>query len=221
MHRLWPLTGDKADHVTKLLAEEPVLVADGHHRYEVAKNYRAELQATEGDSAGPADLVLALVVELAEEQLAVGAIHRLISGVSADEVRETMARHFVLTDTSAPDAGIGERMLAAEALTLITADGTWLAQPTGVTLESATMALDSSRLDLALLEMPDATVVYQHGWRECAGAVAAGEAVAAVLLRPATVEQIAEVSHGGERMPPKTTFFWPKPRTGMVFRRLA
>jgi uncharacterized protein (DUF1015 family) len=39
-------------------------------------------------------------------------------------------------------------------------------------------------------------------------------------LRPATVEQIAAVSHGGERMPPKTTFFWPKPRTGVVFRPL-
>ena len=63
--------------------------------------------------------------------------------------------------------------------------------------------------------------MYQHGWSECSDAVAAGEATAAVLLRPATVAQIAAVSHGGERMPPKTTFFWPKPRTGMVFRRLS
>jgi uncharacterized protein (DUF1015 family) len=39
-------------------------------------------------------------------------------------------------------------------------------------------------------------------------------------LRPATVEQIAAVSRGGVRMPAKTTFFWPKPRTGMVVREL-
>jgi uncharacterized protein (DUF1015 family) len=41
-----------------------------------------------------------------------------------------------------------------------------------------------------------------------------------VLLRPATVEQISAISRGGVRMPPKTTFFWPKPRTGMVIREL-
>jgi uncharacterized protein (DUF1015 family) len=68
--------------------------------------------------------------------------------------------------------------------------------------------------------LSDARVVFQHGWRECAEAVTAGNAAVAVLLRPATVEQIAEVCRGGDRMPPKTTFFWPKPRTGMVFRRL-
>jgi uncharacterized protein (DUF1015 family) len=41
-----------------------------------------------------------------------------------------------------------------------------------------------------------------------------------VLLRPATVAQIEHTAHGGERMPPKTTFFHPKPPTGLVFRAL-
>ena len=41
-----------------------------------------------------------------------------------------------------------------------------------------------------------------------------------MLLRPATVQQIADIAHGGERMPPKTTFFYPKPSTGLVFRSL-
>ncbi|HUC15651.1 MAG TPA: DUF1015 domain-containing protein, partial [Acidimicrobiales bacterium] len=49
-------------------------------------------------------------------------------------------------------------------------------------------------------------------------AVRKGEAAAAVFCRPASVSQIARIAHGGERMPPKTTFFWPKPRTGMVMR---
>jgi uncharacterized protein (DUF1015 family) len=220
-HRMWVLTGDRADHVTKLLAEEPVLVADGHHRYEVAKKYRDEQRAANGDRPGPYDLVMALAVELAEDQLAVGAIHRLISAVDTTDVVSALDRHFTLTPADAVDATIGQRMVDAGALALITADGTWLAAPTPATLAAATMELDSSRLDVALADLTNATVVYQHGWRECAEAVAAGEAVAAVLLRPATVEQIAAVSHGGERMPPKTTFFWPKPRTGVVYRRLA
>jgi uncharacterized protein (DUF1015 family) len=47
-----------------------------------------------------------------------------------------------------------------------------------------------------------------------------GTAQAGVLLRPATVAQIEATAHGGERMPPKTTFFHPKPKTGLVFRAL-
>ncbi len=219
-HRLWVLTGDRADHVTKLLAEEPVLVADGHHRYEVAKKYRDERRAANNDQPGDYDLVMTLAVELAEDQLAVGAIHRLISDVTATAVLETLEKHFTLTETGHIDATIGQRMVDAGALAVVAADRVWLAVPTPETLKTATMELDSSRLDVALTDLPDATVVYQHGWRECADAVTAGEAVTAVLLRPATVEQIAAVSHGGERMPPKTTFFWPKPRTGVVYRRL-
>ncbi|MEY2399218.1 MAG: hypothetical protein QOJ00_2392 [Actinomycetota bacterium] len=219
-HRLWRLPEDRAARVTEILAEAPVLVADGHHRYEVAKNYRLERQAESGDAPAPHDLVLALAVELAEDQLAVGAIHRLISGVPAPDILSALEGSFVLTPTAPVDRDIGERMVAAGALAVITADGTFLAQPTGVTLESAEMDLDSSRLDVALALLPEATVVFQHGWRECAEAVTAGNAAVAVLLRPATVEQIAEVCRGGDRMPPKTTFFWPKPRTGMVFRRL-
>ena len=219
-HRLWVLSQDAADHVTKLLAEEPVLVADGHHRYETAKNYRAEQQSVAGDAPAGYDLVLALAVELAEDQLAVGAIHRLISEVTAEDILTVLSRHFVLTPTASASADIGQRMINVGALAVITDAGTWLAEPTGVTIESALMDLDSSRLDVALAELPNASVVYQHGWRECRDAVANGEASVAVLLRPATVGQIAEVSHGGDRMPPKTTFFWPKPRTGMVYRRL-
>lgn len=221
VHRLWVLTGDAADRVTKILAEGPVLVADGHHRFEVAKNYRIERQAEDGAGPAPHDFVLALAVELVEEQLAVGAIHRLITGPSAAAIKAALEGHFVLTPTDAPDSGIGQRMVAAGGLALVTKEGTWLAVPTGVTIESATMDLDSSRLDVALAELPDASVTYQHGWHECTEAVHNGEAVAAVLLRPATVSQIAAVCHGGDRMPPKTTFFWPKPRTGMVYRRLS
>jgi uncharacterized protein (DUF1015 family) len=80
--------------------------------------------------------------------------------------------------------------------------------------------LDSSRLDVALAALPSPTVVYQHGVDNIRACVARGEAQAGVLLRPATVAQIVDIAHGGERMPPKTTFFYPKPRTGIVFRDL-
>ena len=61
-------------------------------------------------------------------------------------------------------------------------------------------------------------VTYQHGVDRVVKAVEAGEAQAGVLVRPATVAQIRANAASGERMPPKTTFFHPKPKTGIVFR---
>ena len=87
-------------------------------------------------------------------------------------------------------------------------------------VDAAIHDLDSSRLDVALAALPDHSLRFQHGWADAAAEAAGGRAQAAVLLRPATVSQIASVAEGGMRMPPKTTFFAPKPRTGMVIRDL-
>jgi uncharacterized protein (DUF1015 family) len=73
---------------------------------------------------------------------------------------------------------------------------------------------------VALAALPTHDVTFQHGPENVRRAVAAGEAQAGVLLRPASVAQIEATAHGGERMPPKTTFFHPKPKTGLVFRDL-
>ena len=64
------------------------------------------------------------------------------------------------------------------------------------------------------------SVTYQHGVGNVTAAVAEGRAEVGFLLRPATVAQIQAIAHGGDRMPPKTTFFAPKPATGIVVRPL-
>ena len=94
-------------------------------------------------------------------------------------------------------------------------------QPRPELVAAAAQDLDSSRLDVALAQLPPHQLTYQHGWDLADAAVTKGEAQAAVLLRPATVDKIAATGRGGQRMPPKTTFFWPKPRTGLVFRSAA
>ena len=111
-------------------------------------------------------------------------------------------------------------MAEAEALAVLTPTGAWLARPLPALTEKAAHDLDSSRLDVALAGLPPHHLVYQHGWDNAAAAVATGQADAAVLLRPATVSQIGAISRGQQRMPAKTTFFWPKPRTGLVVREL-
>ena len=107
----------------------------------------------------------------------------------------------------------------AGALCLVTADGAWLLRPRPDAMEGVRV-LDSSRLDKGLEAVPQFELTYQHGVENILAAVRSGKAQAGVLLRPATVEQIIDIAHGGELMPPKTTFFWPKPRTGQVFRLL-
>jgi uncharacterized protein (DUF1015 family) len=78
--------------------------------------------------------------------------------------------------------------------------------------------LDSARIAHALDGADGVAVRFQHGIDHVAAAVAKGDAGAGILLRPANVAQIEANAHAGHRMPAKTTFFHPKPRTGVVFR---
>ena len=72
-HQLWVLSDpDAVAAVRESVGSAPVVLADGHHRYETARAYQAECRAANGGQPGPYDFVMALVVELAEEQLNVG-----------------------------------------------------------------------------------------------------------------------------------------------------
>jgi len=166
--------------------------------------------------------VLAWVVEAREDQLMVAPTHRLVSGLpDGYDLPGALAGAFDLEATDPPGPNLATRMDEAGALALVTADGAWLLRPTPATEAGTEHALDSSRLDVALASLPPHGLTYQHGVQETVAEVAAGRAQGAVLLRPATVTQIAEVGRGAARMPPKTTYFTPKPRTGLVFRSVA
>lgn len=216
-HRLWRLTSPAVvDAISEAVAAGPVLVADGHHRYEIGLAYQAEAAGSGGE-----DRILALVVELSEEELSVRAIHRLVSGwPQGFDLLGALEPWFEVFETAPVDESILSRMEDAGALALVTRGSTHLLRPREETTARADHDLDSSRLDVALGELGPHDVRFQHGWELATAAVTRGEADAAVLLRPASVEQIAGVGRGGQRMPPKTTFFYPKPATGLVFRGL-
>ena len=219
-HELWALPADRVEKLVGLVGDAPVVLADGHHRLETAMNYRQEL-IDAGQVPGPADLVMALVVELSERELTVQAIHRLVSGLpEGTDVVEALGRWFELSEAGTVDGTITTRMQEAGALTVITPAGAWLARPKPATESAAEYPLDSARLDVALAALPAHDIAYQHGVANIASAVASGEAQVGVLLRPATVEVIESMARQRLRMPPKTTFFYPKPRTGLVFRSL-
>ena len=162
------------------------MIADGHHRYETALTYQAERRAATGGAAGDYDLVMAFVVELAEGQLSVGPIHRTISGVPADvDLAELFGRWFDTVHAGPADDQLVEAVAESGALALVTGRDVWLLTPREQTYAEAGSDLDSSLVALAV----DAAARGRRWPTSTTGArpssaVTAGEAQAAVLLRP-------------------------------------
>ncbi len=222
-HSVWRIDDPaRVRAISEAVGRTPVVVADGHHRYETSLAYRDERRRAAADgSAGGAESMLCFVVELVADQLTVRPIHRLLTGLPDDlDLLDALAPWF---DDAGP-APVGphllDRMDAAGALALLRPErDARLLVPRPEALTDAA-DLDSSRLEVALraLDVP-VTITYQHGVDQVTAAVAGGSAQAGVLLRPATVAQIDDNAHAGRRMPAKTTFFHPKPKTGLVYRR--
>lgn len=201
------------------VAADDALVADGHHRYAVSRTYRDEVRAAGGTRQDPAELTLAFVNELVADQLSVEAIHRLYTDVDADALRQALARSFVLTSTAAPDPGTLEAMASEGFLVLVTAQACWRLEPRPGAFDGV-RDLDGAWLEHAL-DGTGTTPTYQHGLAEAVAAVQQGRAAAAVLIRPVGVAEIERTAREGLLMPPKSTFFTPKLKTGAVLRPLA
>ncbi len=220
VHTVW-VVDDPATcaAIAEAVGGQPVVIADGHHRYETSLAYRREREQADGE-AGAAAATLAYVVELVDDELTVRAIHRLVDGLPpGTDLVAALEPWFA--PVGPPPAGmpLTTAMAEAGALCVVSPAGEVLLRPRPEALADA-RDLDSARLDVALAALPEHRLRFQHGVDNVRAAVAGGEAQFGVLLRPATVAQIEATAHGGDRMPPKTTFFHPKPKTGLVFRDL-
>ncbi|MGH9067645.1 MAG: DUF1015 family protein [Acidimicrobiales bacterium] len=222
VHEVWPITEPATvSAITSLVASAPVLMADGHHRYETALAYRAERREARGGAAGDYDSIMALVVELVEDELSVGPIHRIVKGLPEGfDLPAALSRRFEVIPGEGPGTGaaLTETLQRAGGPALVTAAGSWYLRARPETGREAGDDLDTARLQLALDELPDPEVSYHHDPAAVVEAVRSGRARAGFLVRPAPVPVIAEAARDGRRMPAKTTFFTPKLRTGMVFR---
>ena len=202
------------------IGTDDVLIADGHHRYGISRTYRDEVRAANGDRSNPADETLAFVNELVADQLSVEAIHRLYNDVSIDDLVSALDICFERSDAGTPDASTLATMDDDAVLCLVGGDGTaqWLRPRPGVF--DGVRSLDGAWLEHALVDVRH-TVSYQHGVDHVVDAVLSGAATAAVLIRPVSVAEIERTAREGALMPPKSTFFTPKLRTGLVVRSLA
>jgi len=248
VHRLWPISDvELVARLAELIGPQPIFIADGHHRYETALEYREQIRdmgLLRPDH--PANYVLMHCVAMEDPGLIVLPTHRLLRGLpdwSAEDLAERLSPAFAVeTVAHGPEAAADVwRMLEQAAqkgsLGLFTRkDRTWsIASIRAEGWEMMDRAADDHapewrRLDVAILhrlvlqrllgieELPEPK--YVHLVAEVVEGLRSGEFPLAALVAPATVQDIRGVSMQGERMPAKSTYFYPKLCSGLVINPL-
>jgi uncharacterized protein (DUF1015 family) len=194
--RLWRLDDDGT--IAGAFADTQLLIADGHHRYETALAYHEEVGNPESS------YMPVVLVTLEDPGLTIFPTHRIFS--ARPEVRlEGEAR-------DAPATALEElNALSRERAAVVVYDR-----------GETELAVDGAgELDVRLVErLGHEGIAYTPDWQEAVRAVDAGEAAVAVLMRPTRIEDVFEVAKRGETMPPKSTYFYPKLLSGLLFHPL-
>ncbi len=224
VHRIWRVADAAA--VQQLMADKKLLIADGHHRYETALAFRNE----NPDLAG-ADRVMMTFVNMYSPGLQILATHRLVNGIPAGDLPDGFlakcAGTFEVDEVSSLDdlkrawtesggrtvigAAIGNRLFRLE--------------KRGTTGELDVRVLHQDLLGNALGIGEEAVrdekhLRYVRGLDPAVEAARKGEAQIAFLLKPTSVEQVADTSFGGGVMPQKSTDFYPKLLSGLTIYKL-
>jgi len=224
VHRLWQIeNAESVDVIKAELEGKAVFIADGHHRYETALEYQKEMKKKEGtsDKTRPYDYVLMFLANMADEGLTILPTHRLVKHLPADALEQLSTDFDILTmkiSDDIPSAIAGKR----DAYGLYTGGDTWHSlhyKGEGIHgVPPALRDLDVTILhDLIFKQLLDIEAVsYEMNVQKCLQAVQSGEFGAAFFLNPTGVYDVERVALASLRMPPKSTYFYPKLMTGMV-----
>ncbi len=247
--RLWPVSDTQVvSAVTGLMGPKPVFIADGHHRYETGLRYLQEKQQAGEvrDAEAPANFILMMLVSMSDPGLVILPTHRLISGIpdlTADKLRAVLAPHFQLETVGTGEKGARDtwELIEADGSQDIigfgtVADGTWqtarLRQLAVMEPLAAQHSPEWRGLAVAVLHvlvlgklLPEAVggqpqCRYVHLLREVTDAAAAKECSVAALVPPARMKHVEIIAGNLEKMPPKSTYFYPKLLSGLVFNSL-
>jgi uncharacterized protein (DUF1015 family) len=244
VHRIWRVANtDVIAAVQAATRDAELLIADGHHRYETMQAYAEEVEAAGTPPNDEHRYILMCLVALEDPGLTVFPTHRLVNKL--DEPRrqalaDALARDFQMREVSAdevaPEPGSGPLELGYvssqdERCYRLTLKDQAIADAALSGHSDAYRHLDTGVLETLLLKgalgLSDEDISHFNGLfyaRDTAEAlrvVRAGEYEAAFLMRPTPIEQIREVAAEGENMPPKSTYFFPKLLTGLLFNPLS
>jgi uncharacterized protein (DUF1015 family) len=211
--------GARIAAISSAISAHPGVIADGHHRYAISRTYRDETRERLNSKSSGAELTMTYVNELIDEQLSVAAIHRLYEGISYKELAAALSPFFTITDADPVGPTTLSQMNERSSLCLVAKTGRthWLT-PIAEKF-SGVRNLDSAYLEHALSNVQH-EVRYQHGVTEVQHELQTSDATAAILIRPVSVAEIQRTANEGLLMPPKSTFFTPKLRTGFVLREM-
>ena len=238
---LWRITdaGVQAD-ITEAFVGRPVFLADGHHRYEAARRYRRRLPpAQQQDDAAAGNYVMMTLVEFDDPGLLLLPYHRVLGGMTAEQMAAVQQRIGDLFEARPLDAGAP----ASDAVALVAAAGAdtlcfaafWGddAPPALYTIRpgvdwaswdelavSEAWVLQERILAPVLGEALPGHIDYSPDHEAIVRQARAGEHQAAILLKPFPLEPFRRIVGAGRRLPPKSTFFYPKLPTGLVINRL-
>lgn len=207
---------ERVSEISGLVSQNAVLIADGHHRYAISRTFRDEARSSGGPSG--AETTMTYVAELVQEQLSVAAIHRLYD-LDVTALRSALENFYSFDDAGTVSQTTISSMQDRGCLCLVSPDGHGLYMTPKDGSFTGVRDMDSARLEHALAAQHH-SVSYQHGVMNVLAKLADGQASSAVLIRPVSLAEIRRTADTGELMPPKSTFFTPKLRTGMVMRDL-
>ena len=245
-HRLWTVTDPAAlERVMAAMKPLPLFIADGHHRYESALRYRNAQRKAHGESGTlPSDWVLMYFSNLDDPGLTILPTHRVLPGTlpcPVAAIRQRLAETFTLAAfpftketepavrakffnalhaAQATDAHVMGFVVRGESrYDLLTLNPTGLARLG----PSARERLDVSILQqlvfrgaLRLTPQDEERLIYIKDEEDAMAAVARGDGELAFLLNSPKVTEVKDVARVGDRMPHKSTYFYPKPLTGLV-----
>ncbi len=239
VHRLWRISDPRAIAAVQAATRDAeLLIADGHHRYETMDAYAEEVG---GD--GEHRFILMCLVALEDPGLTVFPTHRLVNKLDSESrqaLAEALERDFEISevplDQLAPPPGEGPLQLGYvnsedERALRLTLKSQAIADAALSEHSDAYRHLDTGVLETLLLKgalgLSDDDISHFNGLfyaRDTAEAIAmvrGGEYDAAFLMRPTPIAQVRDVAAEGENMPPKSTFFFPKLLTGLLFNPLS
>jgi uncharacterized protein (DUF1015 family) len=245
VHRLWRIMDpQRITQVQRLLYPLPVYIADGHHRYETALRYREELRAAgllTGDTA-PANYVFMALVGMSDPGLLILPTHRLVSGLQrldADTLTRALRDEFDLEHFGQGESAgyeLGELIESDTDQSLLglgTSDGVWqlarlrrgerLAEPLPQRSPSWRSLAVSILHELVLgallrpYSQNQLRFEYVHQAELAVNSLHRGECDLVALVPPVSMAEVVRLAGHGERMPPKSTYFYPKLLSGLVF----
>ena len=253
-HYIWAITEPKIiNQISSSLAQQPLYIADGHHRYESALTYQRERCACSSPLSGDDafNFVMMTLVDFSDPGLVILPPHRLIRGLSKSIMSGLMANlesffeieELPLTmpdtwqqvdDLLSTKEGINQVRLvvfglAAECLIVLKLhDFTAASQMMPYFHSERYKRLDVSILDHIILEKflelssdrEETTLAYCYDRLDAVNKVLDQEYQLAFLLSPVKAGVIKAIADAGDRMPRKSTYFYPKLPAGLVFHRL-